>query len=181
MKQIGLSRTESIILFENYDVGHTGSINFDEFLGANPVITEDRENPRRVCEQLKEKIETIVLGYKKFIDRSVEALHERSGRWLPATLLNVNSDGTFEVEWEKRDRNGRLLICRDCPRSWVKLSVADLVKVTVEVGQGENFPSNGMFRNRRASHIVCVFGDRGRKNWQEPEHRLDQNQISTKL
>jgi len=164
MKKLELSSNEATILFEYHDKEDAGYLNYEDFLSCYPILKDQPDDLRRIGDHLKDKTDEIIQGYKSFVNKHVEAKWKERDRglegWLPATILRVNSDGSFEVEYDKKDRSGRRLLWEDCPRRKIKLPAEERSKFVVAVKRGSGFPS-GRWMSRGKQYTVCIFGDKG--------------------
>jgi len=160
MKDVGLSNKEGTILFDYYDKEGEGKgdIKFEDFLNDNPFISDNRKDLNRICDKLIDKTKSILENNRKYENEEVDAKWKEKERglegWLRATIMRANDDGTFEVEYDERDRSNRRLLWEDCPRSKIRFPRA---RVTVVVKKGSSFPRSGFFKSK-LSHSVHLYG-----------------------
>jgi len=164
MAKLELSRKEANILFEYHDKEGEGYLIHEDFLSCYPIFKEQPDDLRRIGDRLKDKTDEIIQGYKKFVNKQVEAKWKERERglegWLPATIIRVNNDGTFEVEYDEKDRSGRRLLWEDCPRRKIKLPAEERSKIVVAVKQGSGFPRGSWMSRSKPRYSVCIFGDK---------------------
>jgi len=165
MKKLQLSNTEATILFEYHDKEDEGYVKYEDFLSCYSIVKDKPDDLERVAEHLKDRTDEIIQGYKSFVNKNIEAKWKERERglegWLPATILRVNSDGTFEVEYDEKDRYGRRLLWENCPKRKIKLPAEERSKFVVAVKRGSGFPSGGWMSRSKPEYTVCIFGDKG--------------------